>query len=564
MLWYYILTFALSLVLSFIYLCKWRKHYDIHFTLIFLLIPLIMAGYLSLAVSRDLPEAVLANKVIYMGGCFLLSISTLYIFEVCHVQTDQRWRILFFLLNVVFYLCVLSIGYSDIFYKNVSIYSYHGVTCLNKEYGFMHTLFLGFLILESLASFSALVHAYRNKKDVSIRNIHLLFIAHITTFCCFFIQKVLDRQFQLLPVAYILDQIIFLIICNRLVLYDINSLAVETINEKGDIGFICFDFTKNFLGCNNSVRNCFPQFKQAGIDRKLDPGDELFKKINGWLDSFESDNAKNERYYAADDHSYQINLAYLYDGKNKRGYQLMIADTTEDQDLMKRLSSYYSEVEASNTRRLQKIREMNDNFVMAMATMVESRDNSTGGHIRRTSDVVAMLIDEIKKDDDLGLDDDFCTYLIKAAPMHDLGKIAVDDAILRKPGKLTTEEYEQMKTHAPKGAQIVHEVLQGIDNERFRQIAENVAHYHHEKWDGSGYPDGLKGEQIPLEARIMAVADFYDALVSKRYYKPAMPFDQATEIILEGMGTFFDKRMEKYFLAAREKLEEYYDKQPVE
>ena len=159
---------------------------------------------------------------------------------------------------------------------------------------------------------------------------------------------------------------------------------------------------------------------------------------------------------------------------------------------------------------------------------------------------------------DFDLSEDFCRNIIKAAPMHDLGKIAVDDAILRKPGRFTDEEFAIMKTHAAEGARIVHEILKGTDDEQFKILAENVAHYHHERWDGSGYPEGLSGEDIPLEARIMAIADVYDALVSKRVYKDRMSFEQADRIIMEGMGKHFDKRLEPCYVAARPRLEEYY------
>ena len=142
--------------------------------------------------------------------------------------------------------------------------------------------------------------------------------------------------------------------------------------------------------------------------------------------------------------------------------------------------------------------------------------------------------------------------------MHDLGKIAVDDAILRKPGRFTPEEYEKMKTHAAEGARIVHEILKGTSDFEFHILAENVAHYHHERWDGSGYPDGLKGTEIPFEARIMAVADVYDALVSKRVYKEKMSFKDADAIIMEGMGKHFDLRLKPIYAAARPKLEKYY------
>jgi len=193
-----------------------------------------------------------------------------------------------------------------------------------------------------------------------------------------------------------------------------------------------------------------------------------------------------------------------------------------------------------------------------MATMVESRDNSTGGHIRRTSEVVRILIEEMNSSGTIVLSEDFCRNIIKAAPMHDLGKIAVDDAILRKPGRFTDEEYEKMKVHASEGARIVHSILDGTDDEDFHIIAENVAHYHHERWDGSGYPVGLKGGAIPLEARIMAIADVYDALVSKRVYKEKMSFEKADSIIMEGMGKQFDKELEPFYVSARPKLEAYY------
>ena len=219
------------------------------------------------------------------------------------------------------------------------------------------------------------------------------------------------------------------------------------------------------------------------------------------------------------------------------------------------------EVEAKTAQVVAKTEQvvaMQDQYIIGMATMVESRDNSTGGHIKRTSEGVRILTDEIRRDGSLQMPDEFYEKLVKAAPMHDLGKIAVDDAILRKPGRFTPEEYEQMKAHAPEGARVLHEILANTDDEEYRQIAENVAHYHHERMDGSGYPDGLRGDEIPLEARIMAIADVYDALVSKRVYKESFSFEKANQIILEGMGTQFDSGLRGHYEAARPKLEAFY------
>lgn len=220
--------------------------------------------------------------------------------------------------------------------------------------------------------------------------------------------------------------------------------------------------------------------------------------------------------------------------------------------------NYNAELQRDVDAKTEQIVVMQDQLVLGMATMVEKRDNSTGDHIRRTSMAVRFLADAIRENNALGLSDEFLKKIVKAAPMHDLGKIAVDDAILCKPGRYTAEEYTAMKIHAAEGAKILHDILKDIDDQEFCRIAENVAHYHHEHVDGSGYPDGLKGDEIPIEARIMAIADVYDALVSKRVYKEKYSFKMADRIIIEGMGSQFDQRLRMYYEAARPRLEEYY------
>lgn len=207
----------------------------------------------------------------------------------------------------------------------------------------------------------------------------------------------------------------------------------------------------------------------------------------------------------------------------------------------------------------KKLLAVQNSILTGMATMVESRDNSTGGHIKRTSDCVRIFVNYLKsKPEYANLSEKFCNDVIKAAPMHDLGKIAVPDAILQKPGKFTDEEYEKMKMHSAEGARIVGEVLKEADDEDFKKLAINVAHYHHEKWNGQGYPEKLAGEQIPFEARIMALADVFDALVSKRCYKESFSFDKAFEIISESAGTHFDPALTTQFIQCRAQLEALY------
>ena len=205
----------------------------------------------------------------------------------------------------------------------------------------------------------------------------------------------------------------------------------------------------------------------------------------------------------------------------------------------------------------QKIFDLKNQVLTAMSDIVENRDTSTGGHVKRTTDVVSILVQNL----DVSVKDKgerYKEYVIKAAATHDLGKIAIDDSILKKPGKLTQEEFEQIKIHPVKSEELINQVLGPIEDEDFMEIARNLAKYHHERYDGKGYPEGLSKEDIPLEARIMAIADVYDALVSKRCYKAPMSHEDACNIIRESMGTQFDPNLLSTFEKSADELKEYY------
>ena len=222
------------------------------------------------------------------------------------------------------------------------------------------------------------------------------------------------------------------------------------------------------------------------------------------------------------------------------------------------LEALRQDLEGQLEARTMHIKHIQEMMVIGMATMVESRDMSTGGHINRTSMVVRIFAEKLSKEQN-GLTKSFLDMVVRAAPMHDLGKISVDDRVLRKQGRFEPEEYEEMKKHSAEGARIVKQILEGVEEDDFVEIAANVAHYHHEKWNGTGYPDGLVGEEIPIEARIMALADVFDALVSKRCYKEAYSYDKAFSIMEESVGTHFDPTLGRIFLNCRTELEALYD-----
>ena len=207
----------------------------------------------------------------------------------------------------------------------------------------------------------------------------------------------------------------------------------------------------------------------------------------------------------------------------------------------------------------QRVMALQYNIIVAMANLIESRDEDTGEHVKRTSWYVDTIARELAKDSPYKeqLTESYLDNLWKAAPLHDIGKIKVSDTILCKPGKLTPEEFETMKTHAVEGGKIVYETMHDIEEQDYVELAHDVAKYHHEKWNGSGYPEGLSGQDIPLCARIMAVADVFDALTSKRCYKEAMSVEEAYKIIEESSGTHFDPVVAEAFIRLRPKVEEF-------
>jgi putative two-component system response regulator len=200
-------------------------------------------------------------------------------------------------------------------------------------------------------------------------------------------------------------------------------------------------------------------------------------------------------------------------------------------------------LEAEVARRLSENLLIQDASIHALAYLAETRDPETGNHIQRTQQYVHALAWELSDHPRFAsqLDGHAIWLLTKSAPLHDIGKVGIPDHILLKPGRLTDEEMAIMKTHAQLGAEAIEKAERAVARPlKFLATAKIIAHWHHEKWDGSGYPDGLKGDAIPVPARLMALADVFDALISKRVYKPALPPDAAREIIHAGSGTHFD------------------------
>lgn len=565
-LYYYYAMLIVSLVILVIYVFLFHKHFDASITIMAVLIPVVNLSNVIIAQSETIGEALVGLKFTYIGGCFILLAAMFLIFNICGVNINPWIRGSLVLVSTLVYVSSLTIGHTSLFYKTTPTlaFSSDGVGYIaDKNYGVMHTMFYALVISYYLATIAVLVYSFIKKKQVSRKVLVLVVISVTIAFVGFFggrlVTKVMGfNEVELLPATYNLGMILYLVIASRLRLYDASDSVTDSLVQRGDTGFVSFDSKKRYLGSNDTAKQMIEEINTYIVDHEVSEHPIAKEYILPLIESFKQDNNNDKCFVELNNKTYLLHMGQLKVGLFYKGYQLLISDDTQNQEFIKLIQNYNSQLEKEVAEKTQGILDLQNKLVLGMATMIEGRDNSTGGHIKRTSDCMRMLIETMREEGFPGLTDSFCFNIVRAAPMHDLGKITIDDAILRKPGKFTPEEFAIMKTHAAEGARIVKQILDGTDDTEFMKLAINVAHYHHERWDGSGYPEGLKGEEIPFESRVMAVVDVYDALVSKRVYKEKMTFEQADKIILEGMGSQFDKALEPYYLKAKKKFEEYY------
>ncbi len=533
-----------------------EKKLNYYILAILLLITISNAGNILMATTNTLDVAYVAKKISYVGACFIPPVFLVVIFKLCNIQSSKYVRYLLALYSIFVYGGVLTIGYHDMYYKGAQLQKDGNATAIVPQYGFFHGFFYVLLYGYLLIGIVVLIYSLRNKTQVSHKNLWVLIFLEIITIISFLLGRVINPDLEVTSVVYVLDGWILIYLSRRVTMYSLEDNIISSLDKQENYGYIMFDNQRNYLGANRLAMHILPELANCKIDRPIKDLTTLhFLYVE--LDEYEQlDDTLFE--LEREEHHYEGHISRIWYADKSVGYLFEIEDATDRYNYTKLLSEYNDNLKDEVEKKTTHIRNIQAKVLLGMANMVENRDGNTGGHIKRTSDVVRILIDTIREYNIVALDESFCQAVIKAAPMHDLGKIGVGDKILRKPGRLTEEEFAIMQTHAERSGELVESILRGVEEDYFVNIAKNVARHHHEKWNGAGYPDHLQGENIPLEARIMAIADVYDALVSKRCYKEAMSFEKAYEVMMESMGTHFDPQLEEVFLKSKDKLEAYY------
>jgi len=559
----YTLSFLFAFVYLFITVTVFRKRISPYFLMLFATILVSNFGYMQMS-DADTPKlAIYANQTIYLGASFSYFFLFMCVASLCKTKIPALIQAFFMTLGGAIFFFASTIGTTDLYYKSVEVVKHYGVSMLVKDYGPLHTLFPLLIFLTFAGSLYIIIRSFFRGKDISYLNSIIILGTLLIAISTYAVEKLSGVCIPILPFAMVISETIIMILFAKISLYDISSISSDFLGKTKSSGFMLFDSHGTYLGSDDIAKQWFPEINSLKIDRHIkEHGSQLFECIDDWI---HDRSEKEVILLTKGDKIYEIKHSLLKERRRKAVHCVYLRDDTKQQQYTKLIESYNENLEKNVNQKTEKLRSIQQDIIVSMASIVENRDSNTGGHIARTSDVVQVFIDHmLKKGSKLNLTEVNFTRknaqnIVKAAPLHDFGKIAVPDIILNKPGKFTAEEYEVMKQHSAKGAVIVEQMLQNSEDAEFRTVAVNIAHYHHERFDGTGYPCGLKAGEIPFEARIMALADVFDALVSKRVYKDSFSFDKAFDIISDSAGKHFCPELTREFLECRPALEALYN-----
>lgn len=556
---FYLIVFIVALIMTANFLIR-NKNIDTTLILFSILITINCLGRFLLASAQGLEMALWANKFMYVGGCYAPLLTFIVLARLCDLRIPRILLTLLTAYSTLVMCLVFTIGHSPIYYKEVSLGHGNGYNYLIKTYGPLHSLYPVMMVAYSIAIIVCLVYVISKRKQTSFRTVLTISTAGFGVMIMYILERMLNSSISFLSIGYLFGIALLTKYFQRLNMYDMSSNIILSLEKMNEYGYIVLDHKFRYINSNAFIRKVFPEMNSWHIDKDIPVSDcyfyrEIYQPLKEWdvKEKISKTIHVNDQYFQLDVH------VLSYGSKKNVGYLLEFIDRTMEQMYYKTIEKYNASLEKEVNEKTEHILHIKDMMVLGMADMVESRDQNTGGHIKRTSAVVRIFSNRLQQYHDVfSIDNDFLQQVAKAAPMHDLGKIAVDDVVLRKPGKYTDEEYNEMKKHTVEGARIVENILHGVEDETFVQIAKNIAHYHHEKWNGRGYPCGLSSAEIPIEARIMALADVFDALVSKRCYKDAFSYEKAYSIIEESLGEHFDPELGKIFLECKPELEALY------
>lgn len=527
------------LMIELVYIAhQWATNPQMILMLFVISILINFVGYLFELQASNKENALLAVKFAYLGKPFIVLCMLLFVYDYCKVKIPKILKYILISVGVGIMFLVFSCERYKLYYTKIDFTNDGAFPHLVLGHGIIYKLHTVLMFVYTVCIIYVLVkHYFATDDEVKKRQLRYLLIMSAVTVAGYivFLGK-LTNGYDTTIIGYLISTFLLMLSIFRFNLFDTLALAKNSAIDNFADAFIVLDSKDELIYYNVPAKTIYPQLSS---NRYLDAVNDI---------KMHSD--ENSKIYEKEK-VYSVISRDIIHNNNFCGKMYVINDITDSYNYTVRLQKDVFE----KTKEIVKIQH---SVIASFANMIEARDGITGLHIKRTSAYVEIVVKELMKYPEYKeiLTDDYASKIIDAASLHDIGKISIPDEILKKPGKLTDEEFEVIKTHPGIGAEIIEETLTEVEGNEYLCIARDMAHYHHEKWDGTGYPCGLKGEEIPLCARIMAIADVYDALRSKRSYKEGFSKEKSRDIILESSGSHFDPKIVEAFMANIQAVEE--------
>ncbi|MCI6498614.1 HD domain-containing phosphohydrolase [Lachnospiraceae bacterium HCP1S3_C3] len=513
-----------------------------------------IVGYTLEMEAKTQELAMQSVKMTYIGKPFVVFTMYVFVMEYCGVSIKKSRRNFFYAICVAIAGLVYTNEYHHLFYSSVS-YTNDGLfPHLVLKHGIFYNLYSVILLYYFVGMIYVCVRKYRQndseiiRKQVSVLMVMVLF----SSGCLALFLFNLTNGYDTTALAYIVAVFLFERLMRKYKLFDTLTLAKEEAVEHMSNGLIVVNVYGDMVYSNDEADRVLLYIRKHG-NKGIEYLEELANNSK-YMFVDECSQEDGNKHADSEKCVYELTMHEIFRNENSYGKMLLITEITD--------SYYYTErLQNELKKKTREVISIQRDIIGSFASMIEARDGITGLHIKNTANLVKVLVNVMKNNPKYSgiITDEYAQMTAAAAHLHDIGKIAIPDRILQKEGKLTDEEFAIMKTHPVEGAKILENTIKGLESDAYYQIAHDMVLYHHEKYDGNGYPTGISGENIPLTARIMAVADVYDALRSKRHYKDGFSKEKSMAIMEESKGTHFDADIVTIFLENIDEMEAVLD-----
>ena len=531
----YVAIFALFFEVIYI---SFQKPSKFQIDLILLLVStlIMLIGY-SLELHAKNGEAALnGTAVSYLGKPFALIMSLIFVADFSGKPLKKRVILPLAAFCLIFPIIVMTNGTAPgtghhLYYATVEYDPAQVFSPLVLTHGPIYYVYTAFLLITFLVTLFYILRELKGAKDKGIRSqLAYLLAMMVSTIAgyAFFLSGTTQGYDTTITGAAI-GSACLTVLFFRFKLFDSLTLAKEHALEHASTGLLVVNERKLPVYTNAVVDRLLQDTFTVGELQELPDGKQIIEKGHAVYEISKSAITKKGVFY---------------------GQTIEIADITSEYN-------YNVQLRHDVEERTEEIRSIQRSVTTSFAGIVEARDHSTGVHIKRLGRSVELIARDLLAHGAFPeiLSESFIALLVRAAALHDIGKLSIPDSVLLKPGRLTPEEFAVIQTHSSEGARIIAECLGGVESPEYVRVAQNIANFHHEKWNGSGYPEHLSENGIPLEARIVAVADVYDAVRSERCYKPPMEIEEARKVITDGIGTHFDPTVVEAFLRVQPQID---------